>query len=217
MNSRKPAFSDQRDRQINSLRNQLASLDLDIETMFKLFEEWQSLKTRSIKRFTITLSFILSLGWISGTDILTAKPLGIEFAGENPATFLTVLLIIHVGVFAYFLYQRSVDSAIRRAKLKILIKDFDKQKILKNEVDKILKEESVKEFRDLLSKANHSFIDKNDRNALKSYKTINFYEENLHKQRRKASIGEAFESIIISLIALIGAVFIICSYLMIPC
>lgn len=212
MASNQQKLTDKQTKEINKLRNELGTLELDCDVLFKLFDEWQSLKTRSLKRFTITLSFILTLGLVTGTDIMTAKPLGIEFTGEDPTCFLIVLLIVHVGVFIYFLYQRLVDSNVRKTRLKLSIKEFYKNKNLKSSVYKVIDEVAVNDLSELLSLANASTLNKFDRMAIKTFDTIIFYEDNLEQQRKKAEVGEVIETIIIGFIAVLGAIFIFLSF-----
>ncbi|MDZ7767206.1 MAG: hypothetical protein U5K00_22800 [Melioribacteraceae bacterium] len=123
--SRKEILTVDEERTNKKAYRKLGQTNIDEEKPFELFKEWQSRKTRSIKRFVLSLSFLLTFAWIVNINIYEIQPLGLNVSEVNEKRFLGFLLVIHVVTFIYYRVQRSIDLNIKKARISLFEEDLN--------------------------------------------------------------------------------------------
>ena len=185
---------------------------IETEKLFDLFKEWQTLKTRSLKRFVISLSFLLTFAWILSIDITDIEPLGLNVPGANQALFLISILVIHVTTFIFYRVQRSVDLNINKAKISLIKEELEELLTISDVLDKIIEEERAPSIRELIKDVKGSYGTNRLNKALKMYKAVSFFKNKLQKEQTKRGTIEILETVVIYGLAIAGFLSIIISF-----
>ncbi|MDZ7717755.1 MAG: hypothetical protein U5K72_02905 [Balneolaceae bacterium] len=170
--------------------------NLEAKRLFDLFKEWQTLKTRSLKRFVLSLSFLLTISWLINVDITDIKPLGINVSGADETLFLISLLIIHVVTFIYYRVQRSIDLNVNEAEISLFEEELSQFIELSDFIDEIIKEGRAKSLRDLMNDV-HGSIRLSGRmpKVQDVYNAVIFFKNRLRQEQAKKKWTEKIETI----------------------
>lgn len=212
-NIKKSSLTSKEVKDVNRALSLFNQAPVDVEQFFELFNEWQSLKTRSIKRFVLSLSFILTISLIVGIKITEIDLFGISVSEGHEVWFLLSLILIHVCSFSYYWYCRSVDQNVSRAKVSHLRDNLSEYIKLTKSIDKIISERKETRLTEFWKGApgvspSSSYIN----NIEGTYKAISFFNKKLSKEFDKISWAEFLEKSIIWILAIIGLLAIVCSF-----
>ncbi len=189
-----------------------ADFELTKESLFNFFNEWQSDKLKSVKRFVLSLSFILSFAFIAGVDLTNLELFGLEIAEDMTVTFLVSLLLILFISLGYYEFLRRKDLSLHKARIKstesglLICLDFVKQ------IDKLIKSRNDIYSAKYLLNDFHSNLDIQTHD-LTTYKAIKFYGENLESLDKQNSFIERIELIVIYAFGLLSVLAITNSFL----
>jgi len=212
-NSKKSSLTSEEEKDMNRTLTLFNQAPVEMEQFFELFNEWQSLKTRSLKRFVLSLSFILTISLIVGMKITEIDLFGISVNEGNEVWFLSFLIIIHVCSFSYYWYHRSVDQNVSSAKVGYLKDNLSEYIQLTKSIDKIISKKKATRLTEFWEGAagvepTSSYINKIEG----TYKAISFFNEKLSKEFNKINWAESIKKALIWILAITGLVSIFCSY-----
>jgi hypothetical protein len=186
---------------------------IETEKLFDLFTEWQSLKTRSLKRFVLTLSFLLTLAFFIEMDISVIEPLGLSVEDANQTAFLISLMIIHVTMLPYYFYQRSVDLNVKKAKVLHFSEDLEEFLDSSEKIEEFMNEKSIPSFRVLIKEVTGNItFTKSSRKSQQVYEAVSFFKEKLKKEKAKSDLAEKAEAIIIVGLWVFGIITVVSSF-----
>ena len=105
---------------LRKLRSQLELPSKLNETAFDLIEDWQSARTKGLKRFLLGVGFVLVGAGVVGADISELHILGLQAGDGRPVAFLWYLGTIAFATHCAFEGSRYVDFRRRKARLKLI-------------------------------------------------------------------------------------------------
>jgi len=196
-------------KRVDKIMQYLSKTGLEIDSLFELFNDWQSSKTKSIKRFVLSLSFILTLTIFAGVDITKIHLFNVTVAKGMSTIFLIALAFILISSFLYFRYLENKDWEVHTAKIAFVSNNLERCLELAEEIDDILERNKIESVEVLFNDFKSSFDRFND--DLKAYAAINFYKNELkdtHKSFdliQKLELGGIYFLGIMSLIAIISS------------
>lgn len=183
-------------RDIKIVIRKFGNSNLKTEQLFDLFIDWQSSKTRSLKRFVLTFTFLLTMALILGVDITKIEPFGINVADVNKTYFLHSLLVVHIFTFIYFRVQRSVDLNVKKARISFFEMDLNEFIKLTDIVDEIIEASKAPNLSYLITEVTGtSVLRRRDEKVNSVYKAISFFKDKLRKEHTKNELGEAIETV----------------------
>jgi hypothetical protein len=194
---RKYKISDKEAETVEEAYNKFGRTSIETEKLFDLFKEWQSLKTRSLKRFVISLSFLLTFAWIVNIDITDIKPLGLNVSEADQALFLIALLIIHTAAFVFYRVQRSIDLNINKAEISLFEEELKELLKISIILDKIINEKRAPSIQALINDVKGHYGTNNLSKVQKMYKAVSFFKKRLQREQHKRDIIEKLETILI--------------------
>ncbi len=205
-------ISDEEVKIVEQAYNKFSRSTLETEKLFDLFKEWQSLKTRSLKRFTISLSFLLTFAWIVKIDITDIEPLGLNISGADQVLFLIILAIIHIATFVLYRVQRSIDLNINKAEISLFEEELKELLKISSTLGKIIEEERAPSIRKLIHDVKGAYGTNSINDVLKLNKALSFFKDKLQKQQTKRDAIEILETVVIYGLAIAALMSILVSF-----
>ncbi|MEP1306528.1 MAG: hypothetical protein ABJK11_16495 [Balneola sp.] len=188
------------------------SLDLDIDSLFTLFTDWQTSKTKSVKRFVISISFLLTLALIAGANIVQdIEVLRVPISDGHEEQFLIALFIIHFSAFLYYMYLIAIDFSVQQAKIDTIEGDLEECEGLVHEIDKIIIDNKIQSAGYLFNDFTSPLLSVH-RTEEKVYEAVKFYSEKLKKSNKWKKWSDRSEVILLYLLYSAGIVSIISSF-----
>jgi hypothetical protein len=183
---------------------------IEIERLFDLFSAWQSLKTRSLKRFVISSSLFFSLSFLLKLDITRIDLFGFNFEDADPFLFQTSLLVILSGSYLYYLFQRSIDKNVKQAKISALKDDLNHLIQLSDLLEKYIAKSQYKNIRSLISKSIGAVpLTGHQRKSIEVFNAVVFFKKQLQKEEKKYNWAEKIENILLFLLFALAMIAII--------
>jgi len=208
---RKIQLTDKEEKRIEKIIQILDVSDVDLPSIYNFFKEWQSSKTKSMKRFVLSISFVLTLAFIAGVSITDVDLFGVIVAEGREIIFLSSLIAIHICSFIYHLYLRSIDWDVHQANIIPVEAELKKYEDLIDEIDEIVEKQNIRsvealfdDFRAPITSMHSSEED--------TYKAIKFYVRNLKKSHDKVFWGDMAELFVIWALGVMGLFAIIFSF-----
>lgn len=203
----------QDERDVEAIRKALSQSGLTTQKLFDLFKDQQSDKSKSIKRFVLSLSFILSLTLVAGVDITDINLFGLEVKPDNSIIFLSSILFIHIVLFIYFIYLRWNDMEIKNAMVSNVKKATESYIDLAKKLDEIRHKYDLPSVDYLLSdfRDNATVLNPNEED-IEAYRALKFYQKNLQTSHRGFEFIERMEILSIYGLAILAALAIIFSF-----
>lgn len=195
---------------VEKAKETLSYVNVTKESIFTVFNEWQSNKTKSLKRFVLSFSFILSMSLVAGINITEIDLFGVKVHEGMETIFLVVLIIILFIAFAYYEYLLRHDLKIHNAKIKSVKDALDECSDLVIKLDEIVEENSNIISVEVLLRDFWGMHDKGD--DLKSYEAINFYNKELKNPEENYDLIELLEAVGIYTLGFIALWAIILSF-----
>jgi len=207
---RKIPLNNDDQKKINSIITVFSNSGINIDSLYALFNDWQSSKTKAVKRFVLSLSFILSLTLVAGIPITDIDLFGLSVAEGNGNIFLSAVLVIHVLSFVYFVYLRRNDLKVNEAKLSSLKKGLESCLKMTEFVDKIVEREKLPSVRFLFNDFK-SQMHSND-SDIEAYEGLKFYKEKLKKPHKSFELVEWLEIGLICGLGILALISIVISF-----
>lgn len=179
--------------------------NLEVDKLFDLFLDWQSSKTRSLKRFVLSFSFLVVFIFIVDLDITSIAPFGANIEDANRDKLFITLAIVHTIVFFYYLFQRYVDKKVMDAQISLFDEELNKLLPIYQSIEHILEKNSIPSFKALINNTQGPATTKLHQ-AEKSFNTLSFFSKKLESEnalRVKADTIELWFIIILSLSTLL--------------
>lgn len=208
---RKISLTEEEEERVQNIKDIFGWSGFDTELLYNFFREWQSSKTKSVKRFVLSFSFILSLSYLAGVAITDIDLFGVEVADGREILFLSSLILIHIISFFYFYQLSSIDWDVHLSKINPVEESLEKYIKLSHEIEKIVRDNNISSVEALFDDFRNTLTDMNS-DEIGTYDAIKFYEENLKRSHDKIMLGEYAESIAIYLLVLTGLISIVCSF-----
>jgi hypothetical protein len=207
---RRIPLNNEDEKKINSIITVLSNSGINIDSLYSLFNDWQSSKTKSVKRFVLSLSFILSLTFVAGIPITDIDLFGLSVAEGYGNMFLSAVLAIHLMSFAYFVYLRRNDLKVNEAKLSSLKKGLESCLKMMEFVDEIVEREKLPSVKFLFNDFK-SQMHSND-SDIEAYEGLKFYEDKLKKHHKSFEWIEWLEIGLICLLGILALISIVISF-----
>lgn len=197
---------------VRKIKKKFDGLDFQIETLFDLFNDWQSSKTKSVKRFVISVSFLLTMALIAGANIVyDIEVLRVPISNGHEEGFLIALLVIHFSAFLYYIYLRAIDLSVQKAKIDTIEDDLEECKVLVREIDKIIAKNNISSVGYLFNDFTSPMMGAHSTDK-QVYEAVKFYDEKLKQSNQWKKWGEWAEIILLYLFYSAGIIAIISSF-----
>tara|TARA_R110000868_G_scaffold351981_2_gene613205 strand:- start:7700 stop:8413 length:714 start_codon:yes stop_codon:yes gene_type:complete len=198
------------EKRVEEIKNYFRSSNISIDSLYSLFNDWQSDKTKSVKKFILSFSFVLSLAIVAGVNITEIDLFGVTVSDSRSTIFLITFSFIHLISFWYFEYLTRTDLKIHAARLSI-VKDHLLEFVeFTKEIDQIVKKNNIEsadklfdDFRDLMDQGGY---------AINTYEAIKFYEKRLRNPEMSNSRLEIIEMIVIYFLGVVALLSILNSF-----
>lgn len=184
--------------------------DLTVESLFNLFNDWQSNKTKATKRFVLSVSFILSLTIFAGVNITEIDLFGVSVADGMEEYFLGSLSLIIIMTFAYYDYLRRNDLKVHKAKISAVSDNLEVWVNNAEELEKIVSENNLGSVKILLDDFRSTFA--HGYPEYEAFKAIKFYQDNLKNPRKSHELLNSIEFYGMYILGLTGLLAIIFSF-----
>lgn len=149
--------------------------------LLEIFEDWQSDRTKSIKKFLLSILTVLSLTAVAGINILEVELFNISVADNYEYWFLSILLMLIVGLFCYYEINLFRDKKVNDSKLEAFINTLHGSDHYLEEIDNILNLKNVT-IEQLIEDFQDSFIvAQQNSSPLVGYRTMKFFKNKLKK------------------------------------
>lgn len=208
---RKIQLKEKDEKRIEKIIQILNASNIDLPSIKKIFNDWQSAKTKSMKRFALSISFVLTLAFIAGINITEVDLFGVIVAEGREIIFLISLLVIHICSFFYHLYLRSIDWEVHQANIIPVEAELKKYENLIDEVDEFVKKYKIKSAEVLFDDFSTPITSLHD-TTFETYNAIKFYTQKLKKPHGKSYWGDMAELFVIWVLGVNGLLAIIFSF-----
>jgi hypothetical protein len=207
---RKIPLTDEEVEIVYEAKKKFDSLNMDVDSLFEFFNDWQSSKTKSVKRFTISLSFLLTLALIAGVNIIDNELFRVQVSEGREILFSFALLVIHFGSFFYYTYLKSIDLDVHNAKVSTREKSINESVGLMQEIEKIISDNEIPSASYLFKDFTSPILSMHS-NEAEVYEALKFYEEKLKKSNKRRKLGEKAEYFLLYILYSSALTAIICS------
>jgi hypothetical protein len=195
---------------VNQIIDSLTTTGLTVNSLFKLFNEWQSNKTKSVKRFVLSFPFILTLTIVAGVNITDINLFGVSVQQGMATVFLSSLVIILIFSFVYYLYLQSKDWKLYLAKIDSVNDSLERCVNITEKIDEIINDNGIESVEYLFDDFKGTFDKSNS--DIEAYNAIKFYKNKLKNTRKNFKRIETIEFVGICLLNLLGLAAIIISF-----
>ena len=179
-------------------------------TIFDLFKDWQSDKTKSVKRFVLSISFILSLSIFAGVNLVEIDLFGVSVADGMENIFLFALIVILICSFFYYEYLTRTDQKIHEAKVDSVKIGTEKYLNLVDEIDRIIEKKKIKSIETLFD--DFKWTMHQSTRDLEAYNALKFFRNKLEKPKKSYEWGESIERIVIYILGITALISILSSF-----
>ena len=187
------------EKKIEAISLKLSESGLTREAPFRFFNEWQSGKQKSVKRFVLSLSFVITLSAIAGADITDINIFGTTVQdGREPYFFMAMILVLCMS-FWYYEFLRKNDSEVQSARNKVTADNLESGFEMVSFVESIVEKYNIRSAEALFDDFSSPINDEGDYEA---YLAIKYYQNNLDKPNNRRSLSEWMELWLLRLLVL---------------
>lgn len=151
------------------------------EELLKLFEDWQSDRTKSIKKFLLSLISVLSLTVFAGINILEVRLFNITVAEGYQYLFLSAFIGVIAGLFYYYEINLWRDKKVNDSNLKVFMKSLQRSDQYLKEVDYILEKTGVTIKQLVEDFDDRGLAVQKKSSPLRGYRLMKFYKNDLEE------------------------------------
>lgn len=149
--------------------------------LLKLFEDWQSDRTKSIKKFLLSLVTVLSLTVVAGINILEVELFNIKVADGYQFLFLSAFTIVLGSLFYYYEVCLRRDKKVNDSNLKVFMDTLKQSNIYLVVIEKLLEKSGVS-IEELVSDFDDSLpVAQSKRSPLRGYRMMKFFKTDLEE------------------------------------
>jgi|GEM_PF-1338440 uncharacterized membrane protein len=149
--------------------------------LIKLFDDWQSDRTKSIKKFLLSILTVLSLTVFAGINILEVELFSITVAEGYQYLFLAIFLIVLGSLFCYYEINLQRDKKVNDSNLKVFMKALKRSSQYLGVVDTILKKKRITIEQLVYDFEEVSLVTRQKSSPIRGYKLMKFYKMDLEK------------------------------------
>jgi len=149
--------------------------------LLKLFEDWQSNRTKSIKKFLLSLTSVLSLTVFAGINILKVELFNITVVDDYEYLFLIVLFLVIVGLFYYYEINLWRDKRVNDSNLKVFMNALQRSDLYLEDVDTILNEKGITIEQLVEDFEDNSLAIQQKSSPLRGYRLMKFFKNDLEE------------------------------------
>lgn len=174
-------LSDAKEKRVKEALDYFETNSLYETELLKLFEDWQSDRTKSIKKFLLSLISVLSLTVFAGINILEVRLFNITVADGYQYLFLCAFICVIAGLFYYYEINLWRDKKVNDSNLKVFMESLQRSDQYLEEIDEILEkkgitiEQLINDFDD-----SSSLLQKKS-SPLRGYRLMKFYKNDLEE------------------------------------
>lgn len=174
-------LSESEERMVKEALDYFETNSLYEAELLKLFDDWQSERTKSIKKFLLSLISVLSLTVFAGINILEVRLFNITVTEGYQYLFLSAFICVIAGLFYYYEINLWRDKKVNDSNLKVFMESLQRSDQYLKEVDQILNktgvtiEQLVEDFDD------KSIVGQKKSSPLRGYRLMKFYKKDLEK------------------------------------
>ena len=149
--------------------------------LIKLFEDWQSSRTKSIKKFLLSILTVLSLTVFAGINILNVELFSITVAEGYEYLFLSCFLFVLGSLFYYYEVNLRRDKRVNDANLKVFMKALQRSKHHLEVVDNVLKDKGIgiEELINDFKESGVASLTASKKSPRRGYNLMKFYKTDL--------------------------------------
>lgn len=179
--NREIEMSESEEKKVKEALDYFETNSLYEEELLKLFEDWQSDRTKSIKKFLLSLISVLSLTVFAGINILEVRLFNITVSEGYQYLFLSAFICVIAGLFYYYEINLWRDKKVNDSNLKVFMKSLQRSDHYLEEIDQILNqtgatiEQLVEDFEE------HGLAVQKKSSPLRGYRLMKFYKNDLEE------------------------------------
>ncbi len=129
----------------------LEEAHIDTDSLFSLFDDFQSKRTLTTKRLFLSFSMVVvAATWIQ-VDYSEMAFLGLKVATGSPWRFILFLALTIIVTGAFFEFSRRIDAAVQNAKLLHISADLQELRAVVEQLEEIMRRYGVESFGRLAS------------------------------------------------------------------
>ncbi|MEX0905100.1 MAG: hypothetical protein WD028_05240 [Balneolaceae bacterium] len=185
----------------------------DIYLSRRIINRTQVDKTKAVKKFVLSVSFLLSLTLVAGVNITEIHLFGVEVLPEMEYMFLGSILFIHLATFAYFIFLRGNDIELHSAMISRVKKATESYLDFSKKLDEIVLNYELPSVEELLDdfRENATVMNPNDEDIV-AYQALKFYEKELKNTHRGFEWIEQLEILAVWGLYITGLIALILSF-----
>lgn len=174
-------MSESEEKKVEEALDYFETNSLYEEEFLKIFEDWQSDRTKSIKKFLLSLISVLSLTVFAGINILEVRLFNITVAEGYQSLFLSTFICVIAGLFYYYEVNLWRDKKVNDSNLKVFMESLQRSDQYLKEIDQVINktgstiEQLVEDFDD------NSLVVQNKSSPLRGYRLMKFYKNDLEE------------------------------------
>lgn len=190
---------------IHDAIDELDRSNLDTDSLYEVFNDWQTRKTLTSKRVFVSTSIIVAAaGWV-GIDYAELSFFGLRVANGSPERFLVFVLLSIVASGIFYELSRRIDSSVRKARIGRIINDLKSLIIPVADIDEAMRRNNVNSFVDLYFDFRSS-MNSGQHHAIDVYRAVKFYRNNLSSAGVGLTLVTVAEHVIVYSIAAIALI-----------
>lgn len=210
---RKIDLRPQDERDVEAIKEALSKSGLTTQKLFDLFKEKYSEKMKAIKKFVISISFLLSLTLVAGVNITEVNLFGVEVLPGMESIFLGSILFIHFISYSYFMYLSGNDAELHEAMISNVKKSTNSYLDFSKKLDELVHKYKLSSVDELLDDFRESAtVFSSNEEDIKAYEALKFYEKKLMNTHRGFEWVEKLELLAIMGLYILGLIAIILSF-----
>ncbi|MDQ7728003.1 hypothetical protein [Halomonas sp. SpR8] len=186
---------------------QLDQSGLDIEDLFKVFDDWQTKKTLTSKRIFLSTSVLVSSASWVGIDYTKLTLFGLEVADGTPMRFLIFIMATIVLSGIFYEVSRRIDLSVRMARIAHVDRDLKELLEPFEAIKDVMKRNNIDSFVDLYFDFRSSITKSSQHDAIDVFRAIDFYRKHLLRAGfglRAVTIVEQLITYVIALYAIVS-------------
>jgi len=201
-------LSEEDKENLDDILEYYSDVSLSYDTLYSLFQEWQSSKTKGSKKFYFTVTFLLSFGFFTGVDLSDLRFFGTDISDLNPiALILTLLFVLCFSGLHYYLHYRR-DKQVNEARLLTIKGELNECLLYKSKLEEMAIKADGTDVENLMAKRLTTEKLLGNDSPLNVYHSINHYDEELKKPDSSSQMLSKFESIGLSFLFITSITFI---------
>ncbi|HBX66199.1 MAG: hypothetical protein CL670_04600 [Balneola sp.] len=181
---------------------------LNYEALYELFEDWQTPKTRAVKKFLITIITVLTFGFIAKVDLRQISLFGVPTNEVSIFHFMIAITLILVLSYTYYLLQNLKDKNVAEARVKTVRNELEVCSDFAAKLEDIVKVTKVDSVEKLIKSFTPRKTLLSDNSPLNVYESIIHYKSELEAPNNSNKFLNLIEKLGITLMFSISLIYV---------